>query len=679
MPTPYYYLSLNAENPSTYHVDAGTLGEATLTSGDGETGVSVWSLANHHADVTLTRDRFDGTGAIRQTTAVTNTGDASLVVDSMSSLFVPGIGETGEKRWYEKRFILHYACSAWQGEGQWHHDYVEELGLYPTYNHNHQTSFRLQSTGSWTTARRHPLILLEDTLTGETWYFEILTGASWYIEVNVRGYQNNSGLCVMLSACHEKQNGWYRVLAPGESVTTPAAVYGCVKGGFEEAIRDLLTFKRATFHTDFSATGGVVPVCFNDYMNCLWARPTRECLSPLVKAAAKAGCEVFCIDAGWFGEPDVWSMHNGDWQPYDPLFGEGGLRGMIKEIADAGMLPGVWLELETVDIRSDFAKAHPECLLTRHGCPIGQYQCFMDFRRPEVRAHLMQVFDDLYAIGVRYVKNDYNHSTGVCIDSEEGRSGAEALLAHTQAFYSFIDEVLASHPGFMIENCGSGAMRCDHETLSHFHVQSTSDQEFYDRYPSIVQGMVACMPPERAGIWAYPYPLDIHDRDGQRAMYPVTAVGEKIIAGAADGWQTAFNMVNGMMGCLYLSGRICYADEKNAALIAEAVSLYKDTRRVLMGAHPVYPQGPSLIFNDGWTSLGLLNEKAGKLLLSVWRMRDDTPSVTLDLSKYLSENASVARAYPGLDGFSCSLNDRSLTLTLPSAAPNAAAWLEIEV
>ncbi len=61
----------------------------------------------------------------------------------------------------------------------------------------------------------------------------------------------------------------------------------------------------------------------------------------------------------------------------------------------------------------------------------------------------------------------------------------------------------------MIENCNSGAMRCDFGALSHFHLQSTSDQEYYDRYPSIVQGMSALMPPERAGNCAAYFEINL--------------------------------------------------------------------------------------------------------------------------------------------------------------------------
>lgn len=675
MATPSFYLNFNAESCSPYHNDDVSNDRAELLSGDGSIGDTVWSLSGHKATVTETREMIAGT--TRLTTTVCNNGDTPLLLDCLSSAFITGIGAEGS-RWYDKRFILHYNHSVWQGEGQWRHAYIDELGLYPTYNHGHQTTFRLYSQGSWTTCRHYPLILLEDTETGMTHYFEILTGSNWYIEVSAKGYMDQSALCVMMSAAFEKNGGWYKTLKPGEAYTAAPAVYGCVKGGFEEAIATLTAYKRATYHTSFPT--GRVPVCFNDYMNCLWAQPSRDRLMPLIKAAAEAGCEVFCIDAGWFGKRGEWYMHNGDWQPYDALFGEGGLQGILDDIALHGMLPGVWLEIETADASSDFAKAHPEALLTRHGNPIGRGQCFVDFRKPVVREHLMKVFDNLYDMGVRFIKNDYNHNTGIGVDplNETDESMAEALRDHTKAFYAFVDEVISSHPGLMIENCGSGAMRCDHTTLSHFHIQSTSDQEYYDRYPSIVQGMVACMPPERAGIWAYPYPVDFHWMPEQGDVYPIVGEHTKaMIDSCADGWQTAVNMINGMMGAMYLSGRICYADELNRNLIAKAISIYKENRDVLSGAVPVYPLGLSRMSHEGHTALGLMNMEAGKLLLAVWQLHTDKTETVIDLTPYISDHATIVRSYPELPGFVCSLHDGDLTIQFPRG--NCAAYIEIQL
>ena len=148
-----------------------------------------------------------------------------------------------------------------------------------------------------------------------------------------------------------------------------------------------------------------------------------------------------------------------------------------------------------------------------------------------------------------------------------------------------------------------------------------------------------------------------------------------MVASCADGWQTAYNMVNGMMGAMYLSGRICYADELNRKLIADALAIYKDNRGVQAGAVPVYPTGLSRMSDGGHASLGLLNKEEGKLLLAVWQTRTEATETVLDLTPYLTDGATVLRAYPDLCGFACSLNDGYLTVTFPEG--NCAAYVEI--
>ena len=225
--TPSFYLNFNAESCTVYHTDDVSFDRPELLSGDGLAGDTRWKLGGHRAIVTESRTHVEGSSATHMTTTVCNEGDEPLVLDSLSSAFITGIGAEG-RRWYDDRFILHYAHMAWQGEAQWRSASLEEVGLYPTYNHGHQPTFRISSQGSWTTARYYPLILLEDIERGETHYFEILTGSGWYMEVGVKGYQDNSALCVLLSACHEKNDGWFKTLDVGEAYTTAPAVYGCV-------------------------------------------------------------------------------------------------------------------------------------------------------------------------------------------------------------------------------------------------------------------------------------------------------------------------------------------------------------------------------------------------------------------------------------------------------------------
>jgi hypothetical protein len=136
-------------------------------------------------------------------------------------------------------------------------------------------------------------------------------------------------------------------------------------------------------------------------------------------------------------------------------------------------------------------------------------------------------------------------------------------------------------------------------------------------------------------------------------------------------------MVNGMMGAMYLSGRICYADELNKKLISDAIAIYKDNRAILAGSVPVYPTGLSHMSDCGHTSLGLLNKEAGKLLLAVWQTRTEDTDVAVDLTPYITDNAQITRTYPDLAGFGCSLNDGYLTVRFPEG--NCAAYIEMSL
>lgn len=82
-----------------------------------------------------------------------------------------------------------------------------------------------------------------------------------------------------------------------------------------------------------------LPVIFNDYMNCLWGKPTAEKEFPMIDAAARAGCEYYCIDAGWYADGDWWDSV-GEWEVSSKRFPKG-----LKEVTDyvksKGMVPGV--------------------------------------------------------------------------------------------------------------------------------------------------------------------------------------------------------------------------------------------------------------------------------------------------------------------------------------------------
>lgn len=100
----------------------------------------------------------------------------------------------------------------------------------------------------------------------------------------------------------------------------------------------------------------------------------------------------------------------------------------------------------------------------------------------------------VHDVGVGYVKLDYNMNPGAGTDRDADSVG-DGLLGHNRAHLDWLDGVLDRHPGLVIENCSSGAMRADFAMLARLQLQSTSDQEDPLRYASVaVAAPAACCP-----------------------------------------------------------------------------------------------------------------------------------------------------------------------------------------
>ena len=562
---------------------------------------------------------IEGLNVFRQTTRVKNMEARSVRLSRLSCANITGIGIDG-KKWFEddNRFIVYYCTNRWQGEGQWKKATLKELGLYPASRHIwEKTTFRLQSVGSWSTSNYYPLLIIEDTEQGECWFFEREGAESWYIEINAFEGYGSPFINVAIGGADEAI-GWHYDLKPNETYETGKAVYGVIKGTFEDAVRELLIYKRKYWMANHS-----IEITFNDFMNCNWAMPKEETLLRLIDRASKLGVECFCIDDGW--------TEQGKWLPLENVFPKLGLKGIIEYIHTKGMRAGVWFEFQRAPIELVNGKAK-KYLLHRDGRVIAEHRPKWNMRSKKVRAWLMERIDAMYSLGVRYIKNDHNNAEGIG-SNVSGQNVAEGVRRNERAFLRFIDEVRKKYPDLIFENCASGAMREDYGTLRHFDLQSTSDQEDYRLYPSILIGQLACLPPEKAGIWGYPYPLLYKDINAD-------SLPQEERERHKDGRETVFNMVNAMMGYMYLSGRIDEADEYNQKLIAEGIEIYKSYRATLKERYPVFVLPLKSIYDNSFNAVGLKGEE--DILLAVWGLEEK--NVSLSLEKY--GVVSVEKLYP---------------------------------
>jgi alpha-galactosidase len=364
-------------------------------------------------------------------------------------------------------------------------------------------------------------------------------------------------------------------------------------------------------------------VVFNDYMNTLMGNPTTEKLLPLIDAAAEAGADCFCVDAGWYDEDGHWWDSVGEWQPSSWRF-PGGLGEVTGRIRERGMVPGIWLEPEVVGVRSPLAGRLPEeAFFRRDGARVvehGRYH--LDLRHPAAREHVTAVVDRLVAeFGIGFFKFDYNIMPGPGTDTG-GTAPGHGLLEHNRAHLAWLDDLLARHPDLLIENCASGAMRMDYAMLSRLHLQSTSDQQNPLLYPPIAAAAPASILPEQAGNWAYTQP-----------EMPVE--------------EAAFTLATGVLGRLYLSGYLNRMTPDQLALVREAVTVHKALRDDIARALPIWPLG--LTGPAGpWVATGLRSpEPAGDTLLTLWRRPGAPAGLTLPVRHLRGAAATAEILFPG--------------------------------
>ena len=517
-----------------------------------------------------------------------------VVVTAISSLTF-GLGENADAG---SAYDLLTARSEWLAENRWHRrpltDELPPLSL-SIHGQDGRGHASLTSHGAWPTGEHLPVGALVDG-SGDTIAWQIESGAGWHVDIS----QGLDGLTVSLLGPTDLEHQFAHTVS-GDDVFVTAPVALAVGAGVETAFAGLTTHRRAIRRPD----GSALPIVYNDFMNTLMGQPSSAALRPLISAAADTGAEVFCIDAGWFADPEIgdWWDTVGEWREATSRFDDRGLRGIIDDIHLAGMRSGLWLEPEVVGVRSAAASTLPEdAFFRRFGARVREHDRYhLDFRHPAARAHLDETVDRLVSdYGVSFLKLDYNINPGAGTEWLATAAG-DGMLGHVRAFGEWLDAVQARHPGLLIENCASGAMRADYAFLSRTHLQSTSDQQDFRLYPPIAASAPASILPEQCGNWAYP------------------------AIGMTDG-ETAFTLVTGLSGRLYLSGFLGELRDSQRELVSEAVALHKQLRGGLADSLPFWPLGlPS--WEDDAVCLGL--RSGAEALLFVWDRADDVRSIEL--------------------------------------------------
>jgi alpha-galactosidase len=555
---------------------------------------------------------MDGIPMVRCWTEVSNRWKEPVGIEYISSFALNGFVKELSGSALDTLF-LHLPHHSWKMEFQWRRSALSELGLTAMSDAGFTMKrAAFSNTGSWAAKELLPQAVFENAATGELFFWQIETSGSWNWEIGDMAGQ----LYLQLSGPSERENQWWKNLQPGESFTSVPVTVGAGIGGLDSAFASLNTYRRAVrrFHRD----NELLPVIFNDYMNCLMGDATTAKLLPLIRKAAEAGAEYFVVDGGWYDDGPWWDGV-GKWLPAKGRF-PGGIEEVMDCIRAHGMVPGLWLELERMGMHCSLGTDWPdECFFVRHGKRVIDHDSWqLDFRHPAVIVHADEVVRRVVEdYGVGYIKMDYNFDIGPGTEIQADSFG-DGLLQHRRAYRVWLEKTLNTYPELIIENCSSGGLRLTGGLMDLHSVSSTTDAQsvFMNARISINSATGVC--PEQAGVWAYPL---------------ADSCEEDVI----------MNMVNALSWRIFLSGQMQTMEGERLDLIKEAVAFYKTYRRRISSAVPAWPLGLAQC-GSGRGAFALQWKDA--VLLSVWRFDSSDAGISVPFPAWKGSELESDCVYP---------------------------------
>jgi len=571
-----------------------------------------------------------GSPLARHWVTIANEGTTPFALDVLHAAFIGNIG------WDDPEALrLHVPSNQNLAEAQWREGTLMDYGLVKNAKPN-VGQVIVNALGR--SAQTHvPMAMLEDTRSGQTLIWQIEHAGSWMWDL---GQGSKGELNLALGGLTETYGHWRRVLQPGQTVSTFPVSVGVVDGDAQAALDAMVHYRRRACRQPHPVDDAC-PVIFNDFMNCLNGNPTSETSLPLIARAAAADCEIYCIDAGWFGL-DCWDLSIGDWHENPNRF-QGGLNALIQTIEKAGMVPGLWIEIEAVSTWATAAKLPDAWFLSLHGHRTEfSDRNLLDFRNPEVLAFADEALDRIirdYRLG--YIKFDYNCSPLIGTDVNADSPGA-GLLDHINAVLAWYRRLAARHPRVIFENCASGGMRNEYAMLSILQLASISDQSDYRLMPAIVSGSLATVLPEQLGVWSC-----------------------ALKAGGRE--EAVFNMINAMLARIHLSGELAALDDDAFEAVREGVAFYRQRLRAdIPTAIPVWPLGRiGMEQTKTFQCVGLHVPHHHRLWLAVWRLNGDEQTASIPLERWLGNSIRVEQVYPQTPVSATSTEAGTLSVTLP--------------
>lgn len=316
-------------------------------------------------------------------------------------------------------------------------------------------------------SRANPFVMLSKEGTtedfGECYGFNLIYSGNHYEAAEV----NSFGKTRFVSGINPQS--FCFVLDAGECFETPEAVMTFSHKGFNGMSCQMHQFVR-----EHVVRGQwkkkTRPVLLNSWEAAYFNINERRLLN-LARAGKEAGVELFVMDDGWFGERNDDTTSLGDWDVNEKKL-PGGLSGLCEKVKALGLMFGIWVEPEMVNVKSKLYEAHPDWVLQIPGKPHseGRSQRILDLTRIEVQDFVIDKMKEVFASAdISYVKWDMNRIFSDCFSSSlEAEKQGETAHRYVLGLYRVMKELTESFPNILFEGCASGGNRFDLGILSYF-------------------------------------------------------------------------------------------------------------------------------------------------------------------------------------------------------------------
>ena len=470
---------------------------------------------------------------------------------------------------------LHRVRSVWSQEGRHEAIPVEDLQLEPAWDPHAVRCERFGQAGSMPVNRFFPFAAIEDRKNHVFWGAQIAHPASWQMEV----YRKDNGLALSGGLADRELGHWMKNVEPGKNFTTPEAIVSTAHtDSFDIFTGRLTTAGLVEGFLKAPESEQDLPIVFNEYCTT-WGNPSHENICEIVDAIKGKGFKYFVIDCGWYKENGIpWDIGMGDYEVSKELF-PGGMEKTVQVIKDAGMVPGIWFEIENVGSASRAYHLTEHLLHKDHAVLTTYFRRFWDMQDTWVDEYLTdKVIGTLKKYGFGYMKIDYNETIGIGCDGAE--SPGEGLRKNMEASVSFFEKIKEEVPGIVLENCASGGHRLEPKLMSVMSMASFSDAHECEEIPIIAANLHRVIHPAQSQIWAV-----IRQDDSLKRI--------------------AYSISNTFLGRMCISGDVTQLAPEKWNLLEQGISFYGKIKDIIKEGQS-YRYGPkikSARHPEGWQAL----------------------------------------------------------------------------